>query len=197
MSFGYESERKLEDETKVIEEEKSSPQRRRKGIYLEENEESQDAIFQLSKKQLDTLREKAEERGISMASYVREALIKSFASNIPEETKQQIDQLLKDCSTTDEEEGEGFIIEDKQGFLNQVAERKLTGKIWVPDQLDKVAEKFAIGWENYFFPPETDNLMERFNQAMKLNKAQRDYLEQRVTEILGERSLPDQQEDDF
>lgn len=85
MNVGYESETKLENETKVIEEEKLAPQRRRKGVYLEENEESQDAIFRLSKKQLDTLREKAKEKGISMASYVREALVKSFASEIPVE----------------------------------------------------------------------------------------------------------------
>jgi hypothetical protein len=191
-----ELERSSKEEGESTKEETPRPQHRRNAIYLENEGDTIDALFRLSKTQYETLKEKAKEKGVSMASFVREALIKNFGSDIPEETKQEIQQLLEDCSITDEE-GEGFTIEDKQGFLNQVGERKLIGEIWTPEQLDKVAEKFAIGWERYFFRPDTDNLMERFSQAMKLDKTQRDYLEQRVTEIIEERSLPNRDEDDF
>jgi len=142
-------ERSSKEEGEPIE--KETP--RKNAVYLEDEGDTIDTLFRLSRTQYETLKEKAREKGVSMASYIRESLIKNFSSNISNEKKQEIDQLLRDCSTTDELDGESFNIEGKEGFLNQMAERKLIGEIWNPEQLDKIAEKFVIGWERYFFRP--------------------------------------------
>lgn len=166
-------------------EERPEKRTKRKSIYLEDETEKRDVTFRMTQEQLDTLREKAGEKSISMSSYIREALIKSFSSDIPEETKKKIDKLLEDCSA---EEG-GFSIEDEDGFLNQVATRDLTEDIWTPEQLDRVAEKFVIGYEGYFFPPDVGDLSKRFVKAMKLDKTQEEYFGRKIVEVAREHGI--------
>ena len=185
------------DENEALQRMKNPTKRGRKRVYLEDDAETLDVTFRITKKQYETLKEKAKEKGISMASYMRESLIKSFPSDVSDETKQNIDQLLEDCSQTDEWEDEPkFEIEGEQGFLNQVVQRELTAEFWTPRQLDRVAERFVVGYKGYFVKPDVNSLLKRFGKAMKFDKTQREYLERKVIEVLEESGIELPSEED-
>jgi hypothetical protein len=151
-----------------------------KRVYLEDDEEPIELTIRVPASLHKKLIEEAKKRGLSQASFVREALMKATETN--PELEKEIDKLLDACTTEDT-----FEIEDEQGFLYQVSQSKLKGDVWTAKQLDKVAEKLVIGWEHYFIQPDINDLIERFSQAMELSKAQKQYLDRKITEILKQK----------
>lgn len=155
-----------------------------KRIYLDDAQKTVEVTIRLPGDLYEKVTEQAKKRGLSTASYVREALMTSIDVS-PEEEK-EIKRLLEDCSTE-----EGFEIEGEDGFLNQVIQRNLRGEIWTPKQLDKVAVKFFDGWEGYFVQPEAEDLAKRFRKAMNLDKRQAQYFDGKVVEIAKNRGFPE------
>lgn len=129
---------------------------KKEGINLEPI----DVTIRIPKSLYENIKKQAEERGISTASLVREALMKSI--EISEKEENEIDELLKSCSS----DKDSFTIEDEYGFLNRVSKSSLKGNIWTPEQLDKVANKFYIGWKGYFVQPDPKDLLARFSKAI-------------------------------
>jgi len=151
-----------------------------KRVYLEDDEEPIELTIRVPASLHKKLIEEAKKRGLSQASFVREALMKATETN--PELEKEIDKLLDACTTEDT-----FEIEDEQGFLYQVSQSDLKGDVWTAKQLDKVAEKLVIGWEHYFIQPDINDLIERFAQAMELSKAQKQYLDRKIGEILKQK----------
>jgi hypothetical protein len=151
-----------------------------KRVYLEDDEEPIELTVRVPASLHKKIVEQAKQRGLSQASFVREALMKATETN--PELEKEIDKLLDACTTEDT-----FEIEDEQGFLHQVSQSKLKGDVWTAKQLDKVAEKLVVGWEHYFIQPDINDLIERFAQAMELSKAQKQYLDRKITEILKQK----------
>jgi len=151
----------------------------KKRVYLEDNEEPLEITLRIPKNLHEKIMEQAKKQGLSQASFVRQCLMKAIETN-PETTK-QIDALLEACTTEDT-----FEIENENGFLYQVSESELKGEVWTPKELDKVAEKFVIGWQHYFMQPDINDLLARFSKAMELTKAQKQYLDRKIAEILKE-----------
>jgi hypothetical protein len=151
-----------------------------KRVYLEDDEQPIELTVRVPASLHKKIVEQAKQRGLSQASFVREAIMRAVET-IPEIEK-KIDKLLDSCTTE-----ETFEIEDEQGFLYQVSQSDLKGDVWTSKQLDKVAEKLVIGWEHYFIKPDINDLIERFAQAMELSKAQKQYLDRKITEILKQK----------
>jgi hypothetical protein len=142
----------------------------RKRIHLDDDEETIEAIIRLPRSLYEEIKAEAERRGISTASFVREALMKAL--EIPAEIDQEINELLESCSVDED----NFEIEGVNGFLVNVSDSSLKGGMWTPKQLDKVAEKLVIGYHGYVFPPKLNDLIDRVAKAMELNEEQKDYL---------------------
>jgi len=119
-------------------------------------------------------------------------------------TKKEIDrtkdveELLNDCtnpSTWDEEET-SFELEGPGGFFAQVQERNLIGSIWTEPLLTKYAGMLKLGHDGYAFPPSYDDLIERSAEAMQLNKEQRVFLQQKISELEGSESESAEEEEE-
>ena len=142
----------------------------RKRIHLDDDEESIEAIIRLPRSLYEDVKAEAEIRGISTASFIRDALMKAL--KVPAEIDEEINDLLESCSFDED----NFEIEGAKGFLVNVSDSSLKGDVWTPKQLDKIAEKLVIGYQGYVFPPKLNDLIDRVAEAMKLNEQQKDYL---------------------
>jgi hypothetical protein len=142
----------------------------RKRIRLDDDEEVIEAVIRLPRSLYDGVKAEAKIRGISTASFVRDALMKAL--KVPAEIGEEISDLLESCSVDED----NFEIEGVKGFLANVSGSRLKGDVWTPRQLDKVAEKLVVGYHGYVFPPTLNDLIDRVAKAMKLNEHQKDYL---------------------
>ena len=136
----------------------------------------------------EALRKEAFDRKITIGSIVREAVNEHLSEGKEgEETeeiekapqKEKILELLEDCTEDEGEEGfedEGeqhFEIEGEDGFLAQVKERGLLGKLWTNPYLEEASKRYAIGFKGYAEPQDLDEHIERSSVAMKLNPQQK------------------------
>jgi len=143
-----------------LEEGKVSP----RYMYSYADQPSKDILVQLNEDLLRTAKDEATKRHMTVNSYVRESMIyRLYKTSLEKELK--IDQLLEECTSLEEGE-KRFLVEGEKGFLNQVAEKGLTGEIWAFNQIDKVALKLRTS------PKSTE---EQCVQAMKLDKVQAQY----------------------
>jgi sarcosine oxidase delta subunit len=147
----------------------SSPTEEGQGVqrnfYSYSDQPSQSFLVQLNTSLYDKAKEEASKRQLSLASYFRESLLfrlnKSSLKN-----KTTIDNLLRDC-TTIENGQRRLVLEGEQGFINQVAQRGLTGSVWTFSEIDKIA--FILAREH------GRSLQEKCIEAMKLDKVQTQY----------------------
>lgn len=138
-------------------------------IYSYADQPSKDILVQLNETLLEQAKGEARERGMSLSSYLRESLIHRLSKTSPEK-ELEIDQLLSNC-TSQEDSERRLIIEGKEGFLNQIAEKGLTGEVWAFSQIDKVALRLSRS------PKPIEN---QCLQAMKLDKMQTQYFKTQV-----------------
>lgn len=138
-------------------------------MYSYADRPSKDILVQLNEDLLEQAKGEAKERGMSLSSYLRESLIHRLYKTTPEK-ELEIDQLLSNC-TSQEDSERRLIIEGKEGFLNQIAEKGLTGEVWTFSQIDKVALRLRTS------PKPTE---EQCLQAMKLDKMQTQYFKTQV-----------------
>jgi hypothetical protein len=140
-----------------------------KRMYSYADQPHQDMVVQLNREFYEEAKAEAEKRGMSLSSYVRESLLHRL-KKVSLEKELEIDQFLAKCTSL--EEGQiKFITEGEQGFLNQIAERSLTGEVWTPSQLDKVALRLKGS---------STSTQEQCVQAMKLDKVQTQYFKTQI-----------------
>jgi len=152
-------------------------------IYSYPDQASQDMVVQLNKDFYEEAKAEAENRGMSLSSYVRETLLHRLKKITPEK-ELEIERLLGECTSLEEEQIT-FIVEGEQGFLEQTKQRGLIGEVWTPSQIDKVALRL------YTSPTTT---IQQCIEAMNLDKMQTQYL---VKQIEYLRNAEPKQEDWF
>lgn len=136
-----------------------------RNYYSYPDQPSQNILVQMNRNLLNKAKKEASRRQISLSSYIRECLMYRLHKASPRNSI-DIDSLLKDC-TKIENGQRNLVIEGEQGFLAQIKQRGLTGSIWTPSQLDKVA--FILGREH------ARSIQEKCIEEMKLDKVQTQY----------------------
>jgi predicted Zn-ribbon and HTH transcriptional regulator len=135
-----------------------------RNMYSYADQASQDMVVQLNKDYYKQAKDEAKRRGMSLSSYVRESLLHRLKKISPEK-ELEIDKLLSECTSLEDEQIT-FIVEGEQGFLNQLAQKDLTGEVWTPSQIDKVVLRISRS------PKQVED---QCIQAMKLDKMQTQY----------------------
>jgi len=119
--------------------------------------------FRLNQDLHETVRQGAEQRGLSEASFIRESLM--FRSNRASPDKnREIDKLIQSCIEI-KEGSRTFMFDGPQGFLAQAVERELIGEVWSPENLDKIVPYLK-----------NTSYKEQCIQALKLVRLQIQYL---------------------
>jgi len=187
-----------ENETKSLDNPRSSKQLRKHRIVRDfDNEAVIEGKFGLAEHMYEDLRKEAFERRVTMGYLVREALDR-YLSQLKEEAEEEAEteahpklreaiNLVTSCDKTNVLGlGAGFEIAGENGFIEKLEASDLDPVVWENDDLLKaLAERLAIGYNQWFDAPDGNELLKRISSAMGISKEKRVLFRKAFSSALG------------